>query len=35
MLGLEPARVRERVDEIVGHATMLDIASQTSQVLYI
>jgi len=35
MLGLEPADVRTRVDEIVGHATMLEIASQTSHVLYI
>jgi peroxiredoxin family protein len=35
MLGLEPAVVRSRVDEIVGHATMLEIASRTSQVLYI
>lgn len=36
MLGLEPAGVRQNgVDEIVGHATMLEIASRTHQVLYI
>jgi peroxiredoxin family protein len=38
MLGLDPAAVkaaRGGVDEIVGHATMLEIAAQTNQVLYI
>ena len=35
MLGLEPAAVGPKVDQIIGHATMLDIASQTNQVLYI
>lgn len=33
-LELEPARVREQVDEIVGHATMLDVASG-ADILYI
>jgi peroxiredoxin family protein len=34
LLGLEPRKVRKRVDEIVGHATMLDLAAD-AQVLYI
>jgi len=34
LLGLEPADVRGRIDEIVGHATMLDLAAD-AQVLYI
>jgi len=33
-LGLEPAEVARRVDEIVGHATMLDLSAD-AQVLYI
>jgi len=36
MLGLDPADVRSGgVDEIVGHAAMLEIAARTNQVLYI
>lgn len=34
LLGLEPADVRGRVDEIVGHAAMLDLAAD-AQLLYI
>jgi len=34
LLGLDPREVRERVDEIVGHATMLDLAAD-AQILYI
>ena len=35
MLGLEPADVKKRVDEIIGLATMLDLSSDTNQILYI
>jgi len=35
MLDLEPADVRKRVDEIIGLATMLELTSGSSQVLYI
>jgi len=34
-LGLEPVDVKKRVDEIVGLATMLEIASEESQVFYL
>jgi peroxiredoxin family protein len=34
-LGLEPADVKKRVDEIVGLATMLEISSEDCQVLYL
>jgi peroxiredoxin family protein len=34
LLGLQAADVRARVDEIVGHATMLDLAAD-AQILYI
>jgi peroxiredoxin family protein len=34
-LKLEPAEVKERVDEIVGLTTMLEISSGSCQVLYI
>lgn len=35
LLGLDPAEVGRRVDQIIGHAAMLEIASTTDQVLYI
>lgn len=35
LLGLEPADVAEKVDQIVGQAAMLEIASRSNQVLYI
>jgi peroxiredoxin family protein len=35
LMGLEPKAVGERVDRILGHAAMLDIASRTDQILYI
>jgi peroxiredoxin family protein len=35
MLRLEPDEVGTKVDQIMGHATMLEIASRTDQVLYI
>jgi peroxiredoxin family protein len=35
LLGLEPAAVRKKADQIIGHAAMLDIASSSKQVLYI
>jgi peroxiredoxin family protein len=35
MLGLDPSVVGEKVDQVVGHAAMLDIAAQSNQVLYI
>lgn len=34
-LGLDPADVRNRVDEIVGLATMLEISANADQVLYL
>ena len=34
-LGLEPIDVKKKVDEIVGLSTMLQIASESNQVLYI
>jgi peroxiredoxin family protein len=35
MLDLEPTSVGGKVDRVLGHAAMLEIASQTDQVLYI
>ena len=35
MLALEPSDVGKKVDQIIGHAAMLDIAGRTDQVLYI
>lgn len=35
MLGLDPARVTACVDQVMGHAAMLEIAGRTDQVLYI
>jgi peroxiredoxin family protein len=35
LLGLDPAAVQAKVDRIIGHAAMLEIASRSRQVLYI
>lgn len=35
LMGLDPKAVGERVDRILGHAAMLDIASRTNQILYV
>jgi len=35
LLGLDPKAVGQKVDQILGHAAMLEIASGTSQILYI
>ena len=35
LLGLDPGVVGEKVDQVVGHAAMLDIAADSNQVLYI
>ncbi len=35
LLGLDAGVVGEKVDQVVGHAAMLDIAAESNQVLYI